>query len=378
MTARTPVVPPDPATGPERGPRQHAWVWLAALLVTVGGVGAVAVAHTSDPPAHETVAGQGTSLSPNQVARLFDQPQPGLSARHSIPNATGTRAADKRIAAVATSRGYRRHGDPLDPLGTYQGRRLQPRAIADLEALQAAMRADIGSSLTLTSAHRTPAHQRQLFRAQLTTSSVSLRGRIVTNNEIGLGLADDVLHHAMRRTAPPGFSRHHTGLTIDVAANGRGLFDFATTPAFDWLARDGYANAMAYGWIPSYPAGSTGLGPEPEPWEWAWVGRDLARCARAGSCVSGRLDALSPQAMGWAHTSDGSPPARLRLLTSEGTRALDPVGVTRFDVAAALGVDADHGFTAPVDLPADVRWACVEARSAPGGPWNAVGCMELR
>jgi len=53
---------------------------------------------------------------------------------------------------VAVSRGYQRRGEPLDPMGRYQGRALQQRAIDDLVQLQAAMASDIGATLTLTSA----------------------------------------------------------------------------------------------------------------------------------------------------------------------------------------------------------------------------------
>ena len=354
------------------GNRMVLWLALTALIAT-GGLAVRATAGDGTAP------GQASTLTDNQVGRLPDAPMPGVADRAAVPTTTGNRSADERIRDIAVSRGYRLRGEPLDPMGTYQGRALQDRAIDDLVDLQAAMADDIGASLTLTSAHRSASRQRQLFLSQLTTSAVTLRGRSVTNGEIAAGLADDVVNHAMRIAAPPGFSRHHTGLVIDVSSGGVGGFAFASTAAYEWLTEDDYANAMAHGWVPSYPPAASGQGPNPEPWEWAWIGRDAAACARAGTCATGSLDlAGGDQVAGWAATPDDEVPFRYRLVTAADTTVFVPTPTSRIDLEVVFGNGADGlGFTADLSVPDDARWACVEARSASGTPWSRVGCLDL-
>lgn len=357
------------------GRRSRRALWLALLVALVAGVGAISLA----PDRSGGVLPGQVPLDDDTVGRLFDEPLPGLSDRSATPTATGTSSADARIRQVALARGYRLRGEPLDPMGSYQGRLLQQRAIDDLVDLQAALLADEGVSLTITSAQRTATRQRQLFLSQINSSSFALRGRLVTNNEIGLGLADDVLNHAMALAAPPGFSRHHTGLVIDVSSQGLGLFAFATTRAYAWLSDDSYANAMAHGWVPSYPPGASGQGPNPEPWEWAWIGRDAAECALERSCADGSLDAAGDgRTRGWATTPTGQPAHALRLRTAEGTERLTVAPVTRFDVVAAVGADElAVGFSATERPATGDRWACVEARTRASGPWNRIGCLDL-
>lgn len=349
-------------------------LWLAlTALIAAGGLAVRAAGGGNSTPAQES------GLTDNEVGRLPDAPMPGVADRGAVPTTTGNRSADERIRDVAVSRGYRLRGEPLDPLGTYQGRALQSQAIDDLAAMQTAMAGDIGASLTLTSAHRSAARQRQLFLSQLTTSAVTLRGRSVTNGEVAGGLADDVLNHAMRIAAPPGFSRHHTGLVIDVSSGGVGGFAFASTAAYQWLTEDGYANAMAYGWVPSYPPNASGQGPNPEPWEWAWIGRDAAACARAGTCADGSLDlADGRRVVGWAATPADEVPFRYRLVTVDESTVFTPTPTSRIDLEVVFGSGAAAlGFTADVPLPDGARWACVEARSESGTPWSRIGCLDL-
>lgn len=66
--------------------------------------------------------------------------------------------------------------------------------------------------------------------------------------------------------AAPGFSQHHTGAAIDIAAPGsRPLTEaFEGSPAFAWLGE----RANEFGFVMSYPRGN----PEGfvyEPWHWA-------------------------------------------------------------------------------------------------------------
>ncbi|MEM7284980.1 MAG: D-alanyl-D-alanine carboxypeptidase family protein [Actinomycetota bacterium] len=342
-------------------------------LLGAGGLTVVSARGGSTTPT------QATSLTDDEVGRLPDAPMPGVADRSAVPTTTGNRAADERIRDVAVSRGYRLRGEPLDPMSSYQGRALQQRAIDDLQAMQSALSDDTGTTLTLTSAHRSAARQRELFRSQLASSALTLRGRSVSNSEIAAGLADDVLNHAMRIAAPPGFSRHHTGLVIDVSSGGVGGFGFVSTTAYEWLTRDDYANAMAHGWVPSYPPNASGQGPEPEPWEWAWIGRDAAACARAGTCAFGSLDRAHDGTVdGWAATPDDLAPFRYRLVTADDVTTFTPLPAIRIDLEVVYGGGADQlGFSAALDVPTGARWACVEARSASGTPWSRIGCLDL-
>ena len=353
------------------GSRIVLWLTLTAVMASAALI-AVSARGDATSPAQ-------LSLTDDQVGRLPDGPMPGVANRAAVPTTTGNRSADERIRDVAVARGYRLRGEPLDPLGSYQGWSLQQRALDDLVAMQAAMNDDIGVSLTLTSAHRSATRQRELFRGQLAASALTLRGRAVSNAEIGGGLADDVLNHAMRIAAPPGFSRHHTGLVIDVSSGGVGGFAFASTSAYEWLTADGYANAMDHGWVPSYPPGASGQGPNPEPWEWAWIGRDAAACARAQTCAAGSLDlADGHRVAGWASTPRDGVPVAYRLVTSNEHTAFEPTPTTRIDLEVVFGDDASAlGFRADLPLPDGARWACVEARSQPGTPWSRIGCLDL-
>ncbi len=78
--------------------------------------------------------------------------------------------------------------------------------------------------------------------------------------------------------AVPGYSKHHTGYAIDVRSSTGSGFAFADTEAYRWLAADNFANAKAFGWVPSYPEGSAPAGPVPEPWEFVWAGTTNIRC----------------------------------------------------------------------------------------------------
>ncbi len=350
----------------------------AIALLAFFAAAAVLAQTVSAPESQAQPPPAGNPLEDSEVGRLFDNPLPGLSQIRSTPRVTGNAGADARIRDVAVSRGYRRRGEPLDAMGSYQGRALQQRAIDDLVQLQTAMASDIGSRLTLTSGQRSVSRQRGLFLGRLRSSSLTLRGRMVSNSEIGAGRADDVLNHAMRRAAPPGFSRHHTGLAIDVASDGLALFGFANSRAYDWLSENRYENAMRYGWIPSYPPNAASQGPAPEPWEWVWIGRDSAECAREITCAGGGLTGAVGRTTGWAIAANATAVRDLRLLTFKGTERLTTSTVRRFDVATAYDLDDPLvGFDAPELPPSGSRWACVEARTRAGGPWNPIGCLVL-
>jgi len=312
-------------------------------------------------------------LSDTEVSRLFDRALPGLRDTPAVPVVTGNRAIDARIAVIARERGYRPRGSPIEPMGSYAGWPLQQRAIDDLVDLQRAMRADTGASLSITSSYRGVASQRAIFLRRL--------GPVggYTTAQIEAGAVDAVLDRNMRTVAPPGFSKHHTGYAIDVASGGYSGFGFRSSRAWDWLTDDGYANAMKFGWIPSYPDKASAQGPNPEPWEWVWIGRDAAACARDRSCAVGAIDHLSltkGTVAGWAADQAGDQVVATRLVSDRGTdRLKDTSAGTRFDLDVVFGGGyGETGFSAETEIAKKSRWVCLEARTKKRGPWSRVDC----
>ncbi len=119
--------------------------------------------------------------------------------------------------------------------------------------------------LNLVAAYRSNADARNLFLSRLNEYRIDIP-------QIANGTYDKQINDLLRTTAIPGYSRHHTGYTVDIGCNDQTLAVFKNTPCFEWLSADNYKNAKLYGWIPSYPEGAGQQGPDPEPWEYVWVG----------------------------------------------------------------------------------------------------------
>ncbi|MBO0352190.1 M15 family metallopeptidase [Phormidium pseudopriestleyi FRX01] len=113
-----------------------------------------------------------------------------------------------------------------------------------------------GVWIVSVSAFRDVERQRLLFENQ-----VERRGSIEAASKI---------------SAPPGYSEHHTGLTVDLA-DGRFpkqdiTSQFENTDAFRWLQK----NAEKFGFEMSFPAENK-QGVMYEPWHWRFVGSENAR-----------------------------------------------------------------------------------------------------
>lgn len=342
-------------------------ILVAAALIAAITLADLAGGATGDAAGASQPQQRPPALTDTEVGRLFDAPLPALTEPVPVPVITGNAAADRRIVRLATERGYRPRGEPLDPLGWYQGRQLHQQAIDDLVAMQAAMRAEVGVSLSLTSAYRSPSTQRGLFVRRLPSAS-----------SIAAGRADSAVHAALQWVAPPGFSKHQTGYAIDVSSSGVGGLAFASTTAYRWLSADRYANAMRFGWIPSYPPGAVAQGPNPEPWEWVWIGRTAAACARTRACPVGDVDAAGSgrrlRLDGWAISGETLLP-RLRVVTAAGTRIVGVRRVDRFDVTDVYGTDLVRtGFAARASIERRAAWFCIEVRPR-GGPWRRLTCQ---
>lgn len=179
---------------------------------------------------------------------------------------TGNVDADAHIRNLAEARGYIKRSAPVansfKSIGTEM--LLQERAAQPWLDLQSAGKQD-GQLLTLTAAYRSADEQKQIFLERM--------GKL-TLAQIPTGAYDGRIGQVLSLTALPGYSRHHTGYTIDVACDNDPYVVFDKSDCFTWLSQDNYKNTKRFGWIPSYPEGVGKQGPEPESWEYVWVGLD--------------------------------------------------------------------------------------------------------
>jgi LAS superfamily LD-carboxypeptidase LdcB len=94
----------------------------------------------------------------------------------------------------------------------------------------------------------------------------------LTPEQVAAGSVDQQVTDLLKITAIPGFSRHHTGYTVDISCESNKGVIFENTTCFRWLSQNNYQHAKESGWIPSYPPGAGDQGPNPEAWEYVWVG----------------------------------------------------------------------------------------------------------
>lgn len=181
---------------------------------------------------------------------------------------TGNSALDARIRFMAESKGYTLRSAPVaDTFREVQkGMRLQERAAEAWLNMQTAAKKD-GIIMNLGDAYRSADEQKAIFLSRFTARNGDA-------HQINSGLYDQQIANTLKMTAVPGYSRHHTGYTIDIECQNNPAAQFIKTNCFQWLSTNNYENAKKFGWIPSYPE-ATGLqGPEPESWEYVWVGVD--------------------------------------------------------------------------------------------------------
>lgn len=177
------------------------------------------------------------------------------AAEAPAPSITGSIEVDQRIQQQAEERGYELRPLAGRDLVEADGFYLDPEAAAAWEKLQAAAR-EAGHSLRLIAGFRSHDHQRRLFLGRLGGYSAS------------------AIERCLRWTAPPGYSKHHTGRAIDITVAGLRAGRFGGSAAYAWMAADGYANARRHGFAPSYPPEGGPYGPNPEAWEWIYIGFD--------------------------------------------------------------------------------------------------------
>ncbi len=189
---------------------------------------------------------------------------------------TGGREADSRIIELAEARGYKlRFEAPPDALVAEGRHSLQPEAWDAWREMKMAASFD-GFDIGLISAFRSVSRQREIFLYRLENDALRLTGKTISDDQIISGFGDNVLEYILRTSSIPGYSKHHTGYTIDITGyeTGKSFTDFGEMEAFTWISDNNYYNAKRFGFIPSYPDGADNQGPEPEAWEYVFVGRE--------------------------------------------------------------------------------------------------------
>lgn len=192
-------------------------------------------------------------------------PEPNLQPSTSLLTPIPSRNLESNALNVKQNFGHFRYaeGNPDEMLiiasyaqGEYQRiEKLDPEAgIALMQLIYAAR--DDNVWITPVSGFRSIEKQNKLFQAQV--------------QKLGS------VEAAAKISAPPGYSEHHTGYTIDLADGNFPKKDvteaFENTDAFRWLT----INASKFGFEMSFPKNNR-QGVSYEPWHWRFVGSEDAR-----------------------------------------------------------------------------------------------------
>ncbi len=186
-----------------------------------------------------------------------------VASTNTPPDITGDAEIDAYIRGKATARGYKlRHQADESRLVSLQGQRLQPEASDALQALQLqAKQNDL--NITFVSGYRSIQKQRDIVIAKL---------GVYDKEKLLAGELDAKINDILEVSSIPGYSKHHTGYTVDLACNSYDLSNaFMNTPCYKWLAAENFAHARVHNFIPSYPEVTAQQGPDPESWEFIWV-----------------------------------------------------------------------------------------------------------
>ncbi len=373
-------------SAPHRGRR------LGSLLAFVAVLAAVLVPGVLTAPTASAVE-TFPDLSADEITTLLDRaPLPGTTPPGSPPQVTGDAGADARIVALARGTDYHQRPQTwVSPLSGAAGVPLNPEAADALVAMAAAAGAQ-GAPFVAASGYRSPDDQRRIFLDELALRGRQRIGRTYTNGEIASGAADAAIVDVLRLNSIPGFSLHHTADAADLVAPGGSLAAFSGTAAYRWLSANNYANAKAFGFLPSYPVGATAIGPDPEPWEFTYVGTRTIRCAAnlvpiadgsPGHCPVGRLDVVVVEgtrvtAVGWTADPDATAtPLEVHVWIDDKVLAVR-AGVNRPDVGAATPYGSLHGFEAGADLAPGPHAVCAHALNDVAGEQSTLlGCTVV-
>ncbi len=196
-----------------------------------------------------------------------------------IVNITGNETADNYIRGIAERRGYKKRVQAITAnLVNVDGYKLQSKAATDWKAMKAAALKD-KVYLGLVSGFRGYDDQRSIFIPSLRDEANKQLSRDFTSSDITSGSLDGAINAVLNTSSIPGYSKHHTGYTVDFTdtASGKFFTKFEETAGHVWLSENNFYNAKRFGFIPSYPKGGTNFGPNYESWEYVWVGSEVLK-----------------------------------------------------------------------------------------------------
>jgi LAS superfamily LD-carboxypeptidase LdcB len=208
------------------------------------------------------------NFSGNEFRLLYDNlVLPNTLKIDTPPIISGNDIADARIRQLAELRGYKLRNDIATPLTSIDGYRLQSAVHKPWKQLQAAAASE-GIYMVIVSAYRSVESQRLLFLERLQAEGVSL-------TDVANGTADKEITQVLVTSSIPGYSKHHSGYTIDLLCEGWVFENFKNSDCNKWLVENNYENAKKFGFIPSYPIDADLQGPDPEAWEYVYIGTNL-------------------------------------------------------------------------------------------------------
>ena len=185
----------------------------------------------------------------------------------------GDQEVDAYIRTLATKRGYKlRPIASASTLKNFDDYLIHPILIRDWNKLLIESNTD-GLELVIVSGFRSPETQTTIFNSSLDNKLLQTGGE-VTNEQILAGEVDEEIDAVLSLSSIPGYSKHHTGYTIDIndLSTNQGFTQFKNTDGYAWLVKDNYLRLKVFGFVPSYPVGGSNFGPNPEEWEYSWVG----------------------------------------------------------------------------------------------------------
>ncbi len=203
------------------------------------------------------------ALSGSDFQQIYESNQYFNVSDSINPTVTDVPSVDNYIKSLAEKRGFKLRPQAIEHyLVAIDGFLLQQPASDGWSKVKQAA-ANEGINLIMTSGYRSIASQKSIFAAGLASEYQVI--------DILSGKVDAALNKIMERAAVPGYSRHHTGYTIDIGCAGEST-TFKNTSCYQWMKKDNFAQARLAGYIPSYPEGAISQGPNPEEWEFVWVG----------------------------------------------------------------------------------------------------------
>ncbi len=272
------VIEPHKAKPKKRPKKRGKLVLLLVVILAIAGAGYYFTQKSSNDSSNNQAQQAATINEPAKkgILKTFTGEQfKTLYNSIAYPNTqeiseetpiTGTPEADAHIRKLALAKGYLPRSAPVT--NTFRdvgkGYTLQERAAQPWLDMKAAAKAQ-GINLGLTAGYRSAEDQKMIFLNRLAGVAPAV---------IASGAYDAQINQVLRSTALPGYSRHHTGYTIDISCENDPYPVFERSKCFTWLSANNYENAKKYGWIPSYPDGAGQQGPDPESWEYVWVGTD--------------------------------------------------------------------------------------------------------